>query len=288
MKLEGTTCRAAGAWWWLHVGGGIIDIAPGVKSKLARVWRLGVDGNQEETTTLELTAVASAAAVHGDGGQVGVGGADGVVRLFGGEDWAPSGELAEVDDGTTVLSLAYTPNGDQIVAGRRSGVFVVYHISSRVAIRRFADVGDGWVAAVAPHGDLVAVGGFDSKVMTLRELAPPAPLYRWTVPLGNSSASHTLVGAVAAGGVAALAVDSRLIVHDYEGVGPPLTMELGGTIGCYNPISNPIAMRQNGKHVVCVINVGRVITCRALPLGEEVFTLDRAGRLSGGLAGGVC
>jgi hypothetical protein len=50
---------------------------------------------EEEVATIEIPALASAAAVRGDGGQVAVGGADGAVRLFERDDWAQNAELAD-------------------------------------------------------------------------------------------------------------------------------------------------------------------------------------------------
>jgi WD40 repeat protein len=117
------------------VGGGTESIGPGGESKRARVWRVSADG-EEEVATLELTAFASAATVCGDGGQVAVGGADGAVRLFDGEGWAQSAELAEPSDGTLVQSLAYTPDGWRLVVGRRSQAFVVYDVRSSARGRR--------------------------------------------------------------------------------------------------------------------------------------------------------
>jgi WD40 repeat protein len=160
------------------VGGGVLNIAPGAESRRARVWRLDADG-ETEVATLELPAFASAATVRGDGGQVAVGGADGVVRLFSGEGWARSAELAEPGDGTHVASLAYTgPYGRQLVVGRLSDAFVVYNVGSGVAIARFAESTSnmGWVAAVAP-----AAAG---HARTLR-IARTASNLVSTVALGN-------------------------------------------------------------------------------------------------------
>ena len=168
------------------VGGGFIRITPGAESKRARVWRLSPN-EEAEAATLELTVFASATAVRSDGGQIAVGGVDGAVRLFGGEGWAQSVELAEPGDGTIVASLAYTPDGRQLVVGRLSEAFVVYDIGSGAAVAHFAEPIDnmGFVAAVAPAGDAVFVGGLNSKVVTLRELAPPAPSHRWALGDGR-------------------------------------------------------------------------------------------------------
>jgi hypothetical protein len=100
------------------VGGGVDNNAPGAESRRARVWRLDADG-EEEVATLELPAFTSAVAVRGDGGQVAVGGADGAVRLFGGEGWAQGAELAEPAESMLVASLAYTPTGGGWSSGGR-------------------------------------------------------------------------------------------------------------------------------------------------------------------------
>jgi WD40 repeat protein len=87
-QYDGGTCLLCIAGGLaVAVTGGTDDIAPGAESRLARVWRLSVDG-EEEAATLELTAFASAAAVRGDGGQIAVGGLDGRVRLFGGDTFS--------------------------------------------------------------------------------------------------------------------------------------------------------------------------------------------------------
>jgi hypothetical protein len=263
------------------VGGGTEDIAPGAESRRARVWRLHAD-REEEVATFELTAFASTAAVRGDGGQVAVGGADGAVRLFGGEGLALSAELAEPGDGTLVTSLAYTPDGRQLVVGRRSDAFVVYDVGSGAAVARFAEAAGnmGIVAAVAPAGDTAAIGGYKSKVLTLRELAPPAPPHHWA----KTGAGAALAGAAAVGDIVALAGGSRLEVRSRSGAWPPLVLELGVNIGCLSLINNPVAVRPGGEHVACVLGFGKVVTCRALPSGAEAFALDRS-HLGGSLAG---
>jgi WD40 repeat protein len=266
------------------VGGGTQGIAPGAESKRARVWRLSADG-EEEAATLELTAFASATAVRGDDGQVAVGGVDGAVRLFGGEDWAQSAELAEPGDGTIVQTLAYTPDGRRLVAGRWSGVFVVYDVGAGAGVASFAEAAGnhGWVAAVAPAGDVAAVGGLNSRVLTLRELAPPPPLHRWAM---GGAAGDALAGAAADGDVVALAMGSRLEVHSRSGAWPLLALELGAAVGCKMGINTPVAVRPDGGHVACVTHDtdGGHVTCRALPSGAEAFALDRS-HLGGSVIG---
>jgi hypothetical protein len=244
------------------VSGGVHNIAPGAESRRARVWRLDADG-EEEAATLELMAFASAAAVRGDGGQVAVGSVDSVVWLFGREGWAQSGELVEPGDGTLVASLAYTPNGRRLVVGRRSGAFVVYDVGSGAAVNRFAEPAGnmGTVATIAPAGDAVAVGGMQSKVVTLRELAPPPPVHRWA--MGGAGAGDALAGAAAVGDVVVLAAGSRLDVHSRGGAGPPLALELGAAIGCNTGNDTPVAVRPGGEHVACVLGMGKVVACRA-------------------------
>jgi WD40 repeat protein len=145
------------------VGGGVFNIAPGVESRRARVWLLDADDAEVEAATLELPTSASAAAVRRDGGKIAVGGADGAVRLFGGEDWAQRGELMEPGDVTMVLSLAYTPDGRQLATGRRSDTFVVYDVGSGAAVGRYAATTRlGFVAAVATAGVGGGVGGYNS------------------------------------------------------------------------------------------------------------------------------
>ena len=69
---------------------GVTDVTPSIEERRARVWAVGgVDGREEEVT-LELPVIASACAVRSDGSQIAIGGADGVVRLFGGEDFVLS------------------------------------------------------------------------------------------------------------------------------------------------------------------------------------------------------
>jgi hypothetical protein len=247
------------------------------------VWRVSPDG-EEEAATLELPAFASAAAIRGDGSQVVVGGADGVVRLFGGEGWAQSGELAEPGDGTMVMSVAYTPDGGRLVVGRRSGAFVVYDVSSGAAVSRFAEPPGniGFVAAVVPTGDVAAVGGFHSKSVTLRELAPPPPPRRWVM----AGAGAALAGAAAIGDVVALAADNRLEVHSRSGARHVLALELDTVIGCIYGMKTPVAVHLGGEHVACVLGLGKVVTCRALPSGAEAFTLDRSHH--GGNIIGLC
>jgi WD40 repeat protein len=256
------------------IGGGTGDITPGAKSEHAGVWRLSADGEEEAATLTELTSFASAAAVRGDGGQVAVGGVDGVVRLYGGEGWAQSGELAEPGDDTSVLSLAYTPDGRWLVVGRQSDAFLVYDVGSGAAVARFAEPAGnlGWVAAVAPAGDVAAVGGYGSKVVTLRELAPSVPPHRWAM----GSGSDVLAGAATVGDVVVLAAGNRLEVHNRGGAWRPLALELDATIGCSVGINNPVAVRPGGGHVACVVGLGKVVVCHALPSGAEAFALDHS------------
>jgi hypothetical protein len=238
-QSPGGTCilRCAGGLA-VAVGGGIADIAPDAESRRAGVWRLSANG-EEAAATLELTAFATAAAVRGDGGQVAIGGTDGAVRLFGGEGWAQSAELAKPGDGTRVRSLAYTPDGWRLVVGRMSGTFVVYDVGSGAAVGHFVEgKGNiGRIAAIAPGGDVAAVGGGLSRVVTLRELAPPVPLHRWAMggagavadtPVGTPVG--TLAGAAAVGDIVALAVGNRLEVHSRGGAWPPLALELDAAI----------------------------------------------------------
>jgi WD40 repeat protein len=270
------------------VGGGIentSNIAPGAESKQARVWRLSVDA-EEVAATLELTAFASAAAVRGDGGQIAVGGVDGAVRLFGNDGWTQSGELTEPGDGTIVRSMAYAPDWRRLVVGRSSGAFVVYDVDSGAAVARFVEgAGNiGFVAAFAPAGDAAALGGNSSKVMTLRELAPPPPSHRWAMGGAGAGAGDALAGATSVGDVVALAADSRLEVRSRSGAWPTLALELGAAIGCLTVVNNPVAVRPGGGHVACVLGPAKVVTCRALPSGAEAFTLDRS-HLGGSIIG---
>jgi WD40 repeat protein len=265
------------------VGGGSFYIAPGAESRRVRIWRLSTDGEEEEAT-LELTAFASATAVRGDGGQVAVGGADGAVWLFGGEGWAQSAELAEPGDGSVVTSLAYTPNGRQLVVGRLSGAYMVYDVGSAAAVAHFVELAEnmGSVVAVAPAGDVAAVGGHTSKVVTLRELAPPPPPHRWA--MSGAGGGDPLLGAAAVGDFIALAAGSRLEVQSRGGAWPPLVLELGVAIGCNGVLNNPVAVRPGGGHAACAVGPGKVVTCRALPSGTEAFALNHI-HLGGSIAG---
>jgi WD40 repeat protein len=253
------------------VGGGLFEFARGAQSRRARVWHLSPDG-EDELATLELTAFASAAAVRGDGGEIAVGGADGVVRLFGGEGWAQSAELAEPGDSTVVRSLAYTPDGRQLVVGRQSDAFVVYDVGSRASVGRFVEsTSEGWVLAIAPAGDAVAIGGLNSKAITLRELVPVAPLCRWAMHGGD-----TLAGAQVMADIIALAMGSRLEVRSRGSVELALILELGVAVGCFDGINNPVAVRPGGGHVACAVGPAKAVTCRVLPSGAEAFALVRA------------
>jgi WD40 repeat protein len=256
-------------------------------SKRARVWLLDAGGDEEvEEATLELPDLVSAVAVRGGGRQIAIGAADGAVRLFdsplnefGGEGWALRGELAEPNDSTMVMSLAYTIDGRRLVAGRRSGAFVVYDVGARAAVARFTEAAAniGMVVAIAPRGDVVAIGGGDSKLVTLRELVSPAPMHRWA--MGGMAPGDMLAGAAAVGNVIALASDKRLEVHSRDGARRPLlNVELGGLIGCNFGVNNPVAIRPAGGHVVVVHLIDGLLgmTCLALPSGTETFVLNRA------------
>jgi hypothetical protein len=163
---------------------------------------------------------------------------------------------------------------------------VVYDVGSRAAVAHFAEAPGnyGWVAAVAPTGDAVAVGGYMSKVVTLRELAPPPPLHRRA--MGGAGAGDALAGAATVGDVVALAADNHLEVHSRSGAWLPLALELGAAIGCSGGFNNPVAVRPGGEHVACALSQGKVVVCRALPSGAEAFALDRS-HLDGG-AFGLC
>jgi hypothetical protein len=158
----------------------------------------------------------------------------------------------------------------------------VYDVGSGAAIGHFAALAgnQGFVAAVTPAGDVVAVGGYESKVVTLRELAPPPPPHRWA--LGGAGA--TLAGAAGVGDVVALATGNRLEVHSHGGSWPPLALKLGATIGCLTTVNNPVAVHPGRKHVACVLGTGKVVICHALPSGAETFALDRS-HLGGSVIG---
>jgi WD40 repeat protein len=240
-------------------------------------------GGEEEVATLEIAAFTTAAKVRGDGGEIAVGGADGTVRLFGSEGWALRGELAEPDDRSFVGSLAYTPDLKRLIVGRWSGAFVVYDVSSGAVVGRFVQPGSlGWVSAIAPAADVVAVGGHDSKLITLRELVPPPPVRCWA--MGGISDGNALGGAASVGDVVALAAGSRMEVHSRGGSAAQLVLELSATIGCSFGLNNPVAVRPGGGHVACAVGAGSVVTCHALPSGVEAFALDRS-HLSGTVHG---
>jgi hypothetical protein len=84
---------------------------------------------------------------------------------------------------------------------------VVYDVGSGAAVSRFAEPGNdiGLGAAVAPAGDAVAVGGNPSKVVPLRELAPPAPPPHWARTGAGTGGARA--GAAAGGDVGARASD---------------------------------------------------------------------------------
>jgi hypothetical protein len=151
---------------------------------------------------------------------------------------------------------------------------VVYDGVSGAAIGRFEEAAGnlGWLAVVAPTGDKVAMGGSNSKVVTLRELEPPALVHRWRAQAVGAGAM--LAGAAAAGDVVALAAGNRLELHSFAGVGPPRTLELGAAIGCYSGENNAVAMRPGATHVVCAMR--QTLACVSLPSGVEAFTLDRS------------
>jgi hypothetical protein len=129
---------------------------------------------------------------------------------------------------------------------------------------------------------VVAVGGSLSNAVTLRELAPPPPAHRWA--MGGVGAGAALAGAAAVGDVLVLAAGSRLEVHSRSGAWPPLVLELGAVIGCNLGVNTPVAVHPGGEHVACVLGLGKVVTCRALPLGAEAFALDRS-HLGGSVIG---
>jgi WD40 repeat protein len=268
------------------VGGGTLDIREDLDSKRARVWRLDTDG-EEEVATLQLTAFASAAAMRVDGSQVAVGGADGVVRLFASDGWTLGAELAEPGDTSHVRSLAYAPDRQRLVVGRKSGTFVVYDVSSLATVGRFTEAGsDGLTAAYAPTGEVLALGGQFCQGVTLRELAPPPPLRRWTMDGAVDGAA--LAGAVTVGDIVVLAAGSHIEVQNRNGTAPTLTIKLSAAVGNLNnlKLSSPVAMQPGGRHVACAVAAGRVVMCYAVSSGEEVFSLDRADM--GGSAAGLC
>ena len=121
-----------------------------------------------------------------------------------------------------------------------------------------------------------------SQLGTLRELAPPQPSHRWAI--GGAGAGDTLAGATAVGDVVALAAGSRLEVHSRSGAWPPMALELGAAVGCSIGLNTPVAVRPGGEHVACVLGMGKVVTCRALPSGAEAFALDRS-HLGGSVQG---
>jgi WD40 repeat protein len=260
----------------------------GADNRRARLWLLHASG-EEEVATIEIPAFASAAAVRGDGGQIAVGGTDGAVRLFESDGWAQSAELAEPGDAARVTTLAYTPDGRRLVVGRAvqaMGDFVVYDVGSGAAVGRFMKPNSyGFVATVAPTGDMVAVGGWGAKLVTMRALVPPVSVRRYA--MSDATANDALAGAAAAGDTVALAMGSRLEVHSRSGAVPSLALELGAAVGCFVKVNNPVAVRSDGALVACVFGPASMVTCRAVPLGEEVFALGIED-LGEGLIMGLC
>jgi WD40 repeat protein len=260
------------------VGGGVTSVGstPHAESKCARVWRLDA-GSETVVATLKLTVYASTAAVRGDGGEVAVGGTDGVVGLFVAEGWTQRTELKEPSDRSAVWSLAYTPTGRLLIVGRHSGIFVSYDLFSGAAVGRFVQSAScmGHVTAVARAGDVVCVGGNTSNMVTLRELEPPPPTHHWVMGDSGTSGVQDLSGAAVADGIVALAAGSRLEVQSHGSSVLLLTLDLGAPIGSFG-WNNPVAVRPGGGHVACAIATGTQVTCRAVSSGNEVFSLDRA------------
>jgi hypothetical protein len=169
--------------------------------------------------------------------------------------------------------MAYTPDKRRLITGKSSGQYAVYDVGSGAVVGRFTDGAPPVVAAVAPTGDVAAMGGGGARVVTLHVLVPPVPLDRRS--MGDMGAYNTLAGAAAKGDIIVLAVGSSLEVHRRNKAGLQLKIELGDAVGnTYSglKINNPVAVRPGGSHVA--VQGGKVVTCYAVSSGEKTFALD--------------
>ena len=204
-------------------------------SGCVRVWRMQLDADGDSTSTdlvappplcaLDLAVDATSVALRpcGDRGtQLVVGTGDGVVLVYekleqGGVE---RGRLEEPGSPSAVYSLTYSPDGMLLAAGRDSGMFTVYEVSTAAAVARFEQgtKSHGLVSAWAPAGDVLAVGGGDAP-MTFRSVRSPASLQR-TLTMADSNPQPTLSlggACVSASGEAALVCGSLLVVRDVSG-----------------------------------------------------------------------
>ena len=101
------------------------------RSRRARVWRLD-DLEAAEPVTLEFSSDANAVALRpGCEAELAVGTGDGAVRIFSSclGAAAEAGRVVDVGDGSAVTSLAYSPDGTLLLAGRLSGTWTLYELS---------------------------------------------------------------------------------------------------------------------------------------------------------------
>jgi WD40 repeat protein len=265
-----------------------------------RVWNLMDSGGipLDDSTTpicaLDLVVNANSVSIHPSGARLAVGLGDGAVLVV--EELARGGvkrgQLEEPSDRTQVNSLAYSPDGLLLVAGRASGVFTVYEVGSAAAVARFEQaaalplahsVCQGMIAVWAPAGDVVAVGGFASEQVSLREVRPPASFATLTMSKPND-VSDLCGAAVSAGGVTALASGARLEVRDVGGR-RLVDVDVGAPIGAYCDMHTPVAIRADGLQVACALDNGKIVSVRSVPGGEEAFVV---GPWPGGKADQVC
>ena len=108
-----------------------------------RMWHLpdGQCGNTGDTKlfevptprcALDLPVDACSLALRPCETQLAVGTGDGVVHIYEvlKSCWVERGRLMESRDSTDILSLAYSPDGMLLAAGRRSGAYTVHEIAT--------------------------------------------------------------------------------------------------------------------------------------------------------------
>ncbi len=107
---------------------------------------------------------ALSVAFHPRDGRVAVGSTDAVVRL-----WGAAGEIVELRHPDAVRDIAFTANGDLLIAGTAGGVVHLWDTNSGREVGR-AERERGQVLAVAVSGDgrLLATGGTDQSLRLLR------------------------------------------------------------------------------------------------------------------------
>jgi WD40 repeat protein len=132
----------------------------------------------------DLNRDVKAVAFTGDGGKAALGAADGSVRVYTLDKQmtiAPGGDWFLFDNDVSVTSLAFGPDGNQLVAGSSKGEAKICTAAPRKILHTLkGHTGKIRTCAISPNGKLCATSG-DDNVIKLWDLANGQELRSWSI-----------------------------------------------------------------------------------------------------------